>query len=76
MKCPYCNNDMKKGGVIVDNGEMSNASLTLTWYPESELNKKNKNDAVQLALDGVGYYCDDCMKVFSEHEMHFSSLFS
>ena len=46
MNCPICNSEMKKGGVVTDNGEMSNATLSLTWYPEEELKKHNKNEVV------------------------------
>ncbi|MCR5625536.1 MAG: PF20097 family protein [Lachnospiraceae bacterium] len=75
MKCPNCNEEMKKGVVIVDNGEMSDVTLTLNWYPDSERNKKNKKGSVPLALKGEGYYCDNCMKVYATHDMHFNSIF-
>ena len=66
---------MKKGGVVTDNGEMSNATLSLTWYPEEELKKHNKNGAVPLSLNDEGYYCDECMKVFAIHNVHYTSMF-
>ena len=39
-----------------------------TWYPEESKGKIGKKGSVKLQLKAEGYYCDECMKVYSVFE--------
>lgn len=75
MNCPICGSVLRKGFILVDSGEMSNAQTTVTWYPDEEKGKEIKNGAVELGLESEGMYCDECMKVFATFDVHFNSMF-
>lgn len=70
MNCPYCSEEMIKGGVKVDD-RRGNILNSVTWYPEEELNKKVKDDWINLKLYGEGYLCERCMRVVSIFEIKF-----
>lgn len=69
MKCPECGNECKKGFIeIKDAGSLTQSLTMATWYPEESKRKIGKKDAVKLRLKAEGYYCDECMKVYSVFE--------
>ena len=66
MKCPKCGDECKKGIVIVkDAGSLTQSLTMINWYPEENNGKIRKKDAVSLRLKAEGYYCEECMKVYS-----------
>ena len=66
MKCPICNNEIKKGIVEVRNaGSFTNSLTMVNWYSDKEQNKNFGRKGVNLRLNAEGYYCDECMKVFA-----------
>ena len=66
MKCSECGNECKKGFIeIKDAGSLTQSLTMATWYPEES---KGKKGSVKLQLKAEGYYCDECMKVYSVFE--------
>ena len=69
MKCPECGNECKKGFIeIKDAGRLTQSLTMATWYPEESKGKIGKKGSVKLQLKAEGYYCDECMKVYSVFE--------
>ena len=69
MKCPDCGTECKKGYVEVANAGSLTQSLTMTvWYPEENKGKLIKKNHVILRNKAEGYYCEECMKVYSVFE--------
>lgn len=66
IKCPECGKDCCKGIIEAkDSGSLTQLFTSLSWYPENEKGNKIRKGTVSLSLYGVGYYCDECMKVFA-----------
>lgn len=66
MNCPKCGKEMRKGIVKAQAiGSLFN-EVVLSWCPDEDKNKWLKTSTVTLRQNGVGYYCDECMKVFAE----------
>lgn len=72
MRCPFCDEEMERGGLIVSGRILS----PLEWYPAAEFSKKglkswNRTDGKELldevALFGSKYkdafYCHRCNRV-------------
>ena len=69
MKCPECDNEMKKGIVEAkDTGSITQFFELVSWYPEEYKDKMIKKNMVNLRLKAEGYYCDECMKVYAIFE--------
>lgn len=62
MKCPDCNKEMEFGGIRIMDG-MLNILNQVVWYPEAELDKFRKRNALELKLKADAYFCDECVKV-------------
>lgn len=68
MKCPECGKDMRSGIVKTQAfGSLLNDAM-VSWYPDEDKGKWIQTNAVSLRLNGKGYYCDECMKVFAVFE--------
>lgn len=66
MKCPECGKECRKGIIEAkDVGSLLQMLTTLSWYPEEYKGKMIRKEVVMLHLEGEGYYCDECMKVFA-----------
>lgn len=69
MRCPECGNKCKKGFVQARKAGSITQSLTmLNWYHEEDRGKFFKLKGIKLAINGDGYYCDQCMKVYAVFE--------
>lgn len=69
MKCPECGKELRKGFVEARNaGSLTNSLTMVTWYSEENRGKLLKKHPVSLPIDGEGWYCCDCMKVFAVFE--------
>ncbi len=66
MKCPKCGKEMRKGIIKAQNAGSLTQSLTqVLFIPEESEGKLIKRDTVELKLKAEGYYCDECMMVFT-----------
>lgn len=66
MTCPDCGKELKKGTVKVSNaGSLTQGLTGISWCPEEDKHKLYKKGIIMLNLETVGYYCDECMKVFA-----------
>lgn len=66
MKCPECGTECRKGIIEArDAGSLTQLLTAVIWYPEEEKRKMLRKGTVDLHLDGEGWYCDTCMKVFA-----------
>lgn len=69
MKCPNCENELRKGVIEAkDAGSLTQSLTMMTWYPEEYKGKMIKKERINLCLKADGYYCDECMKVFAEFD--------
>lgn len=69
MKCPECGKELQKGIIEAQDAKsLTQMTTMVTWYPEEEKRKWIRKGAINLRLKGEGYYCDECMKVFSIFE--------
>lgn len=64
MKCPECQNEMKKGEVRA----FSPRQTFVQWIPEEEKDKFFPKNIVSLNFFAEGWYCGECMKVFAVFE--------
>ena len=66
MKCSECGAECRKGIIEAkDTGSLTQLFTAMIWYPEEEKRKPVRKDTVTLQLNGEGWYCDTCMKVFA-----------
>jgi hypothetical protein len=43
-------------------------TTTVTFVPQEDQGKWIRRHAISLKIDGEGYYCETCMKVFASFE--------
>ncbi len=63
MKCPECDNEMRKGVIKVQDA-LLNTTNQVIWYPIEEKQKKwykPHKEYISLNLYADAYYCDTCM---------------
>lgn len=63
--CPECGKEMQTGVVKAQVIAGLFHNVTVSWCPNEDKDKWIQNDAVNLKLKGKGYYCSECMKVFT-----------
>ncbi len=69
MKCPVCGNEMVRGRVEArELGSLTQSMTTVSWYSAEECKKKFFRKPINLCISGIGYYCDECMKVYAEFD--------
>jgi hypothetical protein len=69
MICPECGAEMKEGKVEARGaGSILQMTTTVTFVPQEDQGKWIRRHAISLKIDGEGYYCETCMKVFASFE--------
>jgi len=66
--CPICGKELKNGNVKVQTAGSIFNDVVMFWCPDEDKDKWIKSNTISLRLNGKGYYCDECMKVFAEFE--------
>ena len=71
MKCPLCGMPCKEGKIEIRGGlhlfeSTTQIGTTAIWRPKDKEVSRWQKDAIHLGIDGKGWYCEECMKVFAE----------